>query len=190
MDLNIILASASERRHELLKRITEDFKIIISDFDEDSIAFRGNFEEYVKSLSEGKAREVSNLCDEECIIIGCDTIVAFNGEVLGKPKDRQEAFDMLKSLSGNIHEVYSGITIIRNKDKHVLSQSVCTKVKFSYLTEEEIITYIDTGEPFDKAGAYGIQGYGGVFVESIEGCYYNVVGLPVNKLKSLLKEII
>ncbi|MBB6697439.1 Maf-like protein [Clostridium algidicarnis] len=188
--MNIILASASERRHELLKRITKDFKIIVSDFDENSIEFEGNFEEYVKSLSKGKATSVANKCIDDAIIIGCDTIVAFNGEVLGKPKDENEAFNMLEKLSGGIHKVYSGITLIRKCDNKIFEESVCTEVKFSNITKDDIRAYIKTGEPFDKAGAYGIQGYGGLFVEEIKGCYYNIVGLPINKLNYMLKQAI
>ena len=187
--MELILASASERRKELLKRLTSDFDIIISNFNEEEVAFEGNCGEFVKKLAEGKAKEVASTAHKGKIVIGCDTIVSYNGKVLGKPKDEEDAFSMLKLLSGNVHEVYSGITLINTNTMEVISDYVCTKVKFSKLKDEEIRDYIATKEPMDKAGAYGIQGFGGVFVEEIHGCYYNVVGLPLNKLMHMLKEM-
>lgn len=187
--LKIVLASASARRHELLKRLVEDFETTVSNFDEDKVLFNGDFEAYVKELSKGKALAVLENVKEPSIIIGCDTIVAFKDEVLGKPKNKAEAYSMLKSLSGNTHKVFSGITLISTKEQRIISEAIVTEVKFSSLTDEDINKYIETGEPMDKAGAYGIQGYGGVFVEEIHGCYYNVVGLPINKLKSMLNSL-
>lgn len=113
-----------------------------------------------------------------------------DNKVLGKPKNEFEAFQMLMSLSDNWHEVYSGITLIDTKNQKIISDAVCTKVRFSNITKEDIQKYIETGEPMDKAGAYGIQGFGGVFVEKIEGCYYNVVGLPLNTLSRMLKQFV
>ncbi|WP_264851498.1 Maf-like protein [Clostridium omnivorum] len=189
--VKIILASASERRQELLNRLTGEFDINVSNFDESTIPFNGSFHHYVMELARGKALEVENrLSDaEEKIIIGCDTIVAFNGKVLGKPKDKEDAFKMLRELSDAEHEVYSGIALVNTKTKRVITDFVCTKVKFSDLSDEEIKRYINTEEPMDKAGAYGIQGIGGIFVEKIHGCYYNVVGLPLNKLYCMLREM-
>jgi septum formation protein len=187
--MDLILASASERRCELLKRITDDFKIIISGFDEESVIFEGDCEEYVKKIAEGKAIDVSKGLQENSIIIGCDTVVFFDNKVLGKPKDREDAFNMLSNLSGNTHQVYSGLAIYDTRSNSSLVTSVKTEVKFSKLTKKAIEDYIDSGEPMDKAGAYGIQGFGGVFVEEIHGCYYNVVGLPINKLNSLLRDL-
>lgn len=189
--VKIVLASASERRQELLNRLTDEFDINVSNFDESTIPFNGSFQDYVMELARGKALEVENrLSDaEEKIIIGCDTIVAFNGKVLGKPKDKADAFKMLRELSDAEHEVYSGIALVNTKSKRVITDFVCTKVKFSYLSDEEIKRYINTEEPMDKAGAYGIQGIGGIFVEKIHGCYYNVVGLPLNKLYFMLREM-
>lgn len=188
---NIILASASERRQELLKRILEDFQIIVSDFDESSIPFKDNIPSYVMNLAEGKARSISKkIMDQDSnLVIGCDTLVAFNNKVLGKPKDKKDAFEMLQALSGNEHEVYSGLAILDVKSNKIITDFVCTKVKFSKLTSLQIEKYINTGDPMDKAGAYGIQGKAGVFVENINGCYYNVVGLPLNKLNSMLMEM-
>jgi len=185
--MKIILASASSRRQELLNRLTESFEIIISDFDEESIKFNGQCDSYVMSLAEGKALNVCQGINDEAIIIGCDTIVSFNGKILGKPKDENEAFDMLKLLSGNTHQVYSGIAIINSKTGNVSRDFVCTDVKFDNLSDDQIKRYIENGEYKDKAGAYGIQGYGGIFVEEIHGCYYNVVGLPLNKLSKMLR---
>ncbi len=188
---NIILASASERRQELLKRILEDFQIIVSDFDESSIPFKDNISSYVMNLAEGKARSVSKkiMDQDNNLVIGCDTLVAFNNKILGKPKDKKDAFEMLQALSGNEHEVYSGLAILDVKSNKIIKDFVCTKVKFSKLTSLQIEKYVNTGDPMDKAGAYGIQGKAGVFVENINGCYYNVVGLPLNKLNSMLMEM-
>lgn len=188
---NIILASASQRRQELLKRILGNFQIIVSDFDESSIPFKNNIPSYVMNLAEGKARSVSKkiMDQDNNLIIGCDTIVAFNNRILGKPKDKKDAFEMLQALSGNEHEVYSGLAILDVKSNKIIKDFVCTKVKFSKLTSSQIEKYINTGDPMDKAGAYGIQGKAGVFVENINGCYYNVVGLPLNKLNSMLMEM-
>lgn len=188
---NIILASASQRRQELLKRILENFQIIVSDFDESSIPFKNNIPSYVMNLAEGKARSVSKkiMDQDNNLIIGCDTIVAFNNRILGKPKDKKDAFEMLQALSDNEHEVYSGLAILDVKSNKIIKDFVCTKVKFSKLTSSQIEKYINTGDPMDKAGAYGIQGKAGVFVENINGCYYNVVGLPLNKLNSMLMEM-
>ncbi|MCW6111657.1 Maf-like protein [Clostridium sporogenes] len=188
---NIILASASQRRQELLKRILGNFQIIVSDFDESSIPFKNNIPSYVMNLAEGKARSVSKkiMDQDNNLIIGCDTIVAFNNRILGKPKDKKDAFEMLQALSGNEHEVYSGLAILDVKSNKIIKDFVCTKVKFSKLSSVQMEKYINTGDPMDKAGAYGIQGKAGVFVENINGCYYNVVGLPLNKLNSMLMEM-
>ncbi|KGM96396.1 septum formation inhibitor Maf [Clostridium novyi A str. 4552] len=187
--MKVILASASERRQELLKRIVDDFEIIVSDFDESTVEFNGDFSSYVQKLAKGKANSVSNSIKEDAIVIGCDTIVAFDGKVLGKPKDEMQAFDMLKALSGNVHRVYSGIAVVDTKNNDIRTESVCTNVRFSTLTNEKIKKYISTKEPMDKAGAYGIQGFGGVFVEEINGDYYNVVGLPLNRLYKIFGDM-
>lgn len=188
--LKFILASASERRKELLSRIVRDFEVIVSDFDEDSVKVNNNIENYVKILSEGKAKSVSLNCSKDSIIIGADTIVVIDNKVLGKPKDKNDAFRMLKALSNNVHRVYSGVTVINNTTKVIKSECLYTEVYFSELSDEEIWKYIETEECLDKAGAYGIQGFGGVFVKKINGCYYNVVGLPLNLLNKMIKEVL
>lgn len=141
------------------------------------------------SLAEGKAQNVKHKVKEEALIIACDTVVSFDGKILGKPKDDKEAFHMLKMLSGNTHNVHSGIALLNTITGDLKKEFVSTEVKFSVLSDEKIAKYIETGEHRDKAGAYGIQGYGGIFVEEIHGCYYNVVGLPLNKLSKMLKEM-
>ncbi len=188
--LKFILASASERRKELLSRIVNDFEVRVSDFDEDSVQVNNDIETYVKSLSQGKAKSVALNYSENSIIIGADTIVVIDNKVLGKPKDKNDAFRMLKALSNNVHRVYSGVTVINNKTKVMKSECLYTEVYFSELSDEEIWKYIDTGECLDKAGAYGIQGFGGIFVKRINGCYYNVVGLPLNLLNKMIKEVL
>ena len=187
--LKFILASASDRRKELLSRIISDFEVKISDFDEGTVEVSKDIEKYVKTLAEGKAKSVALNCTNDSIIIGADTIVVIDDNILGKPKDKDDAFRMLKLLSNNVHRVYSGVTVINNEKQVMKSECLYTEVYFSELSDEEIWRYIDTGECLDKAGAYGIQGYGGVFVEKINGCYYNVVGLPLNLLNKMIKNV-
>lgn len=187
--MKYILASASERRQELLKRIVDDFEVIISDFEEENVKFNNDIDEYVIAIAEGKARDVQSKILGDNIIIAADTIVVKDNEILGKPKDSNDAFKMLKSLSGNVHRVYSGVVVINTENNKINKQSLFTEVKFSNLSDEEILKYIETKEPLDKAGAYGIQGLGGVFVEGINGCYYNVVGLPLNILNKMIKSV-
>ena len=187
--MKIILASASERRKELLCRLVDDFDIVVSDFDESTVPFEGDIDKYVKAVALGKAVDIKNRIDEDAIIISADTIVTQDNKILGKPKDKQEAFEMLKSLQGKSHFVYSGVVVINTKTDITKEESLGTKVTFSEISDKEILEYIETGEPLDKAGSYGIQGKGGIFVKEIEGCYYNVVGLPLNKLKSMLDEV-
>jgi septum formation protein len=185
--LNIVLASASERRKELLSRLTEKFTVVVSDFDESSVIFKGELGDFVMEIAKGKALDVLESLEQDAIIIGCDTIVAIDDKLLGKPRSKEEAINMLKSLSGRVHQVSSGIAIIDSATKNISTDFVITHIKFSHISEEDIIKYVDTGDSMDKAGAYGIQGVAGVFVEEIKGCYYSVVGLPINKLNSMLK---
>jgi septum formation protein len=133
---------------------------------------------------------VASRADKDSIIVAADTIVVIDGKILGKPKNEIEAYDMLKLLSNKIHRVYSGIAIINTANNIMKSEAVFTEVKFSELSHEDIINYINSKEPLDKAGSYGIQGLGAIFVEKINGCYYNVVGLPLNRLNKMIKEVI
>lgn len=176
----LILASKSPRRRELLSLITTDFEIKSADVDE-SLPDGISPKEAVEYLSKIKAEPFNNGVD---IVIGADTVVAVDDEILGKPADRQQAAEMLKSLSGKYHSVFTGVTVI--KPENTITFSVETKVKFFDLTDEEIRNYIATGECDDKAGAYGIQGKGALLVEKINGDYFNVVGLPISELNKYL----
>lgn len=195
--MKLVLASASPRRRELLKNITEDFITIVSDFDESSIENTRDVGDYVMTLAESKAQSTLNKIKEESLlkdedeifIIGCDTVVSIDGEILGKPKNSEEAFNMLSRLSGRTHKVYSGIAVIDIKNNLTRKDFLYTDVKFSNLSREAILNYIACGEYKDKAGAYGIQGKASIFVEEIKGCYYNVVGLPINRLYKILLEM-
>lgn len=189
--MEVILASGSPRRQELLKVIFNDFKVMKSNFNEKSIEFKGDPSLYVKQISKGKALDVYNSLKDkdEKLIIACDTLVFLNEEILGKPKNEIDAFNMIKALSGNTHKVYSGFTIYNTTVKETIEKSCCTEVKFIEISDEEIHNYIKKGDCFDKAGAYGIQGEASIFVEKIDGCYFNVVGLPLNKLYTTLRGI-
>lgn len=176
----IILASKSPRRKELLSLITDDFVIKTADVDE-SLPSGINPDQAVEYLSKIKAEPFKNNTDT---VIGADTVVAIDGTILGKPKNREDAFCMLKMLSGKCHGVFTGVTVI--KPDSTVTFSVETKVKFFDLTDAEINSYIDTNEPYDKAGSYGIQGKGALLVEKIDGDYFNVVGLPVSTLNKYL----
>lgn len=162
------------------------FEVFVSDKEE--IITSTDPEAVTEELSRQKAEAVAEIIPEG-IIIGADTVVASDGKILGKPKDEKEAYDIIHSLQGRSHMVFTGVTIIfkENGAKHIQTFSEGTKVKVSRMSEEEIRAYIATGEPYDKAGAYGIQGVFGKFIEGIEGDFYNVVGLPVHRL---YKEII
>ncbi|MFR4051373.1 MAG: Maf-like protein [Clostridium perfringens] len=185
--MKVILASKSPRRVEILEKIVKEFEVVQSNFDENTIDFKGDIAKYVKDLSRNKAIEVSKRLNEPSIVIAADTVVFQDRKVLEKPKNEEDAFSMLSSLSGNTHKVYSGICLINTYDDTVVTDCDCTEVRFSELNPRQIRNYINSGEPMDKAGAYGIQGLGGAFVEGIKGCYYNVMGLPLNKLYKALE---
>ena len=184
----VILASNSPRRKELLGGLGIDFEVrTLSDIDESyPNALRG--EDIPMFISGKKAEAYKQGMDDDEMIITADTIVYDNGQVLGKPKNRGEAVQMLKGLSGHAHEVITGVSIVTKK-KTVQFAST-SKVTFAALTDEEIAYYVDTYKPYDKAGAYGIQEWiGYVAVTRIEGSYFNVMGLPIQKLYSELKKI-
>lgn len=187
--MKYVLASASERRQDLLHRIISDFDIEVSNFDEDTVLFNGDVEEYVINLAKGKAISTREKLQDDSIIIAGDTVVVLNGKILGKPKNEDDAYRMLRELSGKTHRVYSGIVVINMYNNKSKEAAIYTEVKMGDLTDKEILEYIKTGEPLDKAGAYGIQGYGGIFVEEIKGCFYNVVGLPLNLLNKMLNQV-
>ena len=180
----IFLASKSPRRHELLKLLNIDFAVQLFDVEEIVPDHLKN-EDVPVYLSQLKAKEAQKKINEHEIVITADTIVILNDKILGKPKDKEHAILMLKTLSANTHIVYTGITVT-SKEKQA-SEVCMTKVYFKALTDEEINYYIDTFKPFDKAGSYGIQEWiGAVGVEKIEGCYYNIMGLPIHLLNKLL----
>ncbi|MBO4835165.1 MAG: septum formation inhibitor Maf [Lachnospiraceae bacterium] len=184
----IILASASPRRRELLTMVGMSFDVIVSDCDE-NISYDGP-EDIVRKLSRRKAENVADKLKEEAgshLVVGSDTIVYFNGEILGKPKDEKDAFRMLKELSGCTHVVYTGVTVIDTGSGRTETFCEATKVEFYPVTDEEIKAYIDTGDPLDKAGSYGVQGLGAFLVKRIEGDYFTVVGLPIAHLLQLLR---
>ena len=182
--MKIILASQSPRRKELLERMgIQDFETISPNVDES--AFHGlPPEELVRRLSAEKAAAVAGKEGEDAIVIAADTVVALEGAVLGKPADELDAFKMLSALSGVRHQVYTGVTVCRGGEKQTAHE--VTDVTFRELSEREIEDYISTGEPMDKAGAYGIQGYGALLIQGISGDYYNVMGLPVCRLSGML----
>lgn len=182
--MKLILASASPRRQELLKRITEDF--IVHPVDADETLPEGMPVEIAASyLADVKAQAAAGLFPED-LVIGCDTIVTMNDEIMGKPRDQEDAFRMLRQLSGETHTVMTGVSLHCRGKSTVFTAE--TKVTFYPLSDEEIERYLDTNEPFDKAGAYGIQGQGSLLVRGIEGDYFNVVGLPVAALSRALEQ--
>lgn len=182
--MKIVLASQSPRRKELLGRMGLEFVTQASKIDES--AFDGlEARELVATLSREKAQWIARQLDGETLVIGADTVVVRDGAALGKPKDAEDAVAMLLSLSGRDHQVCTGVTVCRGD--RVLTQVEETQVTFRELTEAEVRQYVSTGEPMDKAGAYGIQGLGGLLVEGIRGDYSNVVGLPVCRLGQMLK---
>ena len=183
--MKIILASASPRRRELIGNLNIGFEVKTADCEEITIPGERP-EDTVKRLSEAKARRVAELEGGDAVVIGADTVVAIDGKILGKPADENEAAEMLKLLSGRTHRVYTGITVTGGGK--TVSEYVETEVRFYELTDSQIKRYIATGEPMDKAGAYGIQKYGSLLVEEILGDYFNVVGLPVGRLDRVLRE--
>lgn len=183
----VILASASPRRQELLSLICDDFTIEPSDIDE-TVTDNIELEKVPEHLAMKKAEHIHNCNHYDDVVIGCDTGVFLDNTMLGKPDDKNDAVRMLKSLSGRTHKVITGCAVFY-KDR-VISFSQVTYVKFYQLSDNEINDYVDTNEPMDKAGAYGIQGKGAVLVEEIKGDYFNVVGLPVSLLNRKLKDIL
>ena len=175
--MKIVLASASPRRKELLKLIFNDFEVRPADISEElpDDIFGDKAAEYLAC-----AKADSLKASEEELLIACDTVVVFEEKILGKPENRDQCRKMLKILSGNTHFVYTGVCILGGGQRRSFTEK--TEVTFNLLSEEEIENYMNTGEPFDKAGGYGIQGRGALLVKCICGDYFNVVGLPVSRL--------
>ena len=194
----IILASASPRRSELLRQAGMDF-IVIPSIGEEVITST-HPAQVVEELSAQKAREVADRIiggsEEKAadfdLVIGADTVVAADHKILGKPADREDARKMMEMLQGNVHQVYTGVTLIVKDAKgntHTRTFNECTDVDVCEMSNEEIEEYTSTKEPYDKAGAYGIQGSFGIYIRGIRGCYYNVVGLPISRLCRELKDL-
>jgi len=182
--MKIILASNSPRRKELLSQVGVDFEIIPSKFEEQMIDLQPA--ELVEHFAFMKAKDVALRVQTEALVIGSDTVVCLDG-IMGKPEDEEDAFNMLRRLSGKEHLVISGLSIIDTATGESLTEHESTAVKMKELSKVEIQAYIKTGEPMDKAGAYAIQGMGSLFVERIEGDYFNVVGLPLFRLGRMLE---
>ena len=179
-----ILASASPRRKEILENAGFTFDIIVSDVDE-NITEDLSPSETVEELAKRKALAVWEE-NKDAVVFGCDTVVAVDGKILGKPRDDDEAFDMIKMLSGKAHTVSTGVCICSSDKVSVFSNT--TNVEFYPLSDETIRSYVATGESRDKAGAYGIQGYGSVLIKEIKGDYFSVMGLPVSESSRVLAD--
>ena len=185
-DDEVVLASQSPRRKELLRFLFPDFSVRPADIDETIPLGVDPF-----SAAEMIASKKADATPSSGLVIACDTVVIINGEILGKPHDEADARRMLEKLSGATHDVVSGVALRYKGEKRSFSQR--TSVTFCRMTDSDISAYLATGEPFDKAGAYGIQGYGSLFVEKIDGDFFNVVGLPIARLRteiiSLIKDV-
>lgn len=191
--MHLILASASPRRAEILRNAGFDFEVRPAHVDE-SLRPGESAKDYVRRLAEEKARMVAcqhgkRAMTEPSIVIAADTAVVAGEEILGKPVSDQDARRMLRLLSGKTHEVFTGLAVLSMPDQEVSVAVEVTRVTFARLSDEEIEDYVSSGEPFDKAGGYGIQGRGGKFVSRIEGCYFNVMGLPLARLYAMLREL-
>lgn len=184
--MKIVLASASPRRKQLLSQMGLEFEVVPSDIDE-KLPADLPYEEAVQELAFKKASHVASSIDGHRLVIGADTIVV-KDEVLGKPKDKDDACEILYRLQGQSHEVITGLAVVDNLTGKFKKSFEKTIVEMVPLSMEEIEQYVLTGEPMDKAGAYGIQGLAGIFISRIIGCYYNVVGLPIHRLWMMLKE--
>ncbi|WP_041722570.1 Maf family protein [Caldicellulosiruptor saccharolyticus] len=187
----VVLASSSPRRIELLKQFGIKFDIVPSNVDE-IIDPDLPPEKNAMNLAKKKAEEVFRRLGEsakDSLIISADTIVFIEGTILGKPSNEEEAFYMLKKISAKRHTVFTGVCIIDDSCRQILVDFEKSYVYIKQMSDEEILRYIKTGEPFDKAGAYAIQGFGSLIVEKVEGCFYNVVGLPLYKLNTMLQKL-
>lgn len=182
--MDIVLASGSPRRAELLTQIGISYRVVTSMVKEDKPY--APLPQWVQDLALHKAQAVAAITGE--IILAADTIVVKEGKTLGKPVDEREAEEMLTFLSGDVHEVMTGISVVNRLTGQVYQDIEVTRVYFRTLTAQEIKAYVASKEPLDKAGAYGIQGLGGLLAARIEGCYYNVVGLPLVKTMNLLRK--
>lgn len=184
---NVILASSSPRRRMLLEQLGIKFKVVPANIEEDKYySSCVDCIDLVENLARVKALDIARNIDYTCVVIGADTLVVKDC-ILSKPRNADEAADMLTRLSGAWHEVFTGFCVASAPSMNILTGHECTRVKFRDISEQEIRAYIATGEPMDKAAAYAAQGIGSVFIERIEGCYFNVIGLPIYKVAAALK---
>lgn len=183
--MRIILASASPRRKQLLEQMGLEFDVITSD-KEEQVPKGLALEKIPEELAYNKAIDVASQIHQPAIIIGADTLVV-KDQILGKPKNREEARQMLYKLQGQTHQVITGLALVNPWTEEVQKGYEKTLVEMAPLTTQEIEHYVKTGEPMDKAGSYGIQGLAGIFISRIEGCYFNVMGLPIHRLWDMLK---
>lgn len=186
--MRLILASASPRRAQVLRDAGFVFQVISSALDETPLEGEPP-QDLVRRLAETKAQLVAQRTVGPAFIIAADTLVVIDGRILGKPRDATEAREMLRQLAGRQHSVHTGLAVVRLPDETTRLEIETTQVSFAPLSDEEIGAYISSGEPFDKAGAYAVQGRGGRFVTQIAGCYFNVVGLPLARLHRILREM-
>ena len=186
--MKVILASSSPRRQELLQRLDCPFDIILPDVDESILAPETNPEQYCTSLAEMKTKNISQK-HPQALVIGADTIVVLGDQILNKPDDRVQAENMLSMLSGQTHQVYTGVCLERMENNIHHTFSEITMVTFRKLDKQDILHYIETCPPYDKAGSYGIQDWSAVYVKNIQGCYDNVVGFPLSRFYHELKKM-
>ena len=182
--MRLILASQSPRRQQLLQLLRVPFTVCPADIDE---GMDPNLPPQEEVARVSRLKALATPCQKGDVVIAADTIVVLEDRVLGKPGNKEDAVGMLECLSGRAHQVMTGLTVLR--DGRSITHTEITDVQFRPLTQEEILSYVETGEPMDKAGAYGIQGFAAPFVEVIRGDYYNVMGLPVCRLQQLLRQI-
>ena len=186
----LVLASKSPRRRALLHHVGFEFDVVDPDVDEDAIDTMQDHRSYVQQLAYMKAVRGSELVTVPSIVIGSDTTVVLEGEVLNKPLNKDHAVEMLHKLSGNTHTVHTGLALVRDRSNFRVASRE-TRVTFRNLDPDEIHAYVEGGSPLDKAGAYGIQDdYGAVFVSRVEGCYYTIVGLPLELLYTELRSFV
>lgn len=182
----MILASKSPRRKEILQQMGFNLEIKVKEIEE--VSDKVELIDQIIDISKMKVEEVARE-NENSFVVGADTLVEIDGKALGKPKDKKEAKEMLKMLSGKNHRVITALTLVNVEKNICISDYVKSEVYFKEISEEEIDWYISTGEPMDKAGSYGIQGLGAMFVEKIEGDFFSIMGFPINKFMNILKDI-
>ena len=185
--MKIVLASQSPRRKEIMEKLKIPFLVRRSEVCEELYIGEEPCD-YVLRMAEAKAAEVAEF-EKEALVIGADTIVCLDNEILGKPRDKEDAYRILCKIKNRNHVVYTGICMNQNNGENIISFVEKTEVSFADMSQREILEYIESGEPMDKAGAYGIQDRGALFIKKINGCFYNVMGLPVRRIYEELKKL-